>query len=296
MTKTRNLFGTSILSLFLVVWGLFMVCSGRVPNVYTESDLGLEEPQEESNVQETLATLDAEGQKLETEQRNEILQALGIEPGTGLSPTEEELLTEELFLDLQVEIAELEKLSKHKTQLIDSLKMELEEADHQLAALSNLVSQPATKKTMFASSSPTQTTPMGSTERVDRMTADGTGEASYQSALDDVYARRYDQAIDKFRALLRERTNSDLLDNCQYWIGECYYAKGNYLQAIVEFEKVFAYENNNKDDDAQFMIGLAYMRLGNSDLANIELQNLLAFYNNSEYISKAQIRLAELQI
>ena len=121
-------------------------------------------------------------------------------------------------------------------------------------------------------------------------------EYEYQGALDDVYSRNYGEAIAKFKALLRESTNHNLSDNCQYWIGESYYALGRYDMSIAEFEKVFAYDKNNKADDAQFMIGLAHIKLGDSGLAQLELNHLLSFYQNSEYVARAQREFSGLRI
>lgn len=121
-------------------------------------------------------------------------------------------------------------------------------------------------------------------------------EYEYQGALDDVYSRNYGQAIAKFKALLRESINHNLSDNCQYWIGESYYALGRYDVSIAEFERVFAYDKNNKADDAQFMIGLAHIKLGDSGLAQLELNHLLSFYQNSEYVARAQREFSGLRI
>jgi TolA-binding protein len=303
MSQLRKIIGTSTLSLFLVIWGLFMVCSGRVPDFATEDDwLTSEEGYEDygdyeedyvngesSDVTTQYTALDAEAAELEDAQKREILEALGIDPeGAGLSSKEEEdFLTEELFLDLEVEIAELEKMSKKKATMIDSLQLELAETDHQLMALRKLVSEPTSR---FVSS-------RKFTDSFRKANGASSEYAiSYQSALDDVYNRQYVKAISQFRELLRLRDTDNLADNAQYWIGESYYALGNFEQAVAEFEKVFAFENNNKADDAQFMIGMAYVKLGDPVSAQIELQNLLAFYKKSEYIAKAERQLFELNI
>ena len=81
-----------------------------------------------------------------------------------------------------------------------------------------------------------------------------------------------------------------------YWIGESHYALGNFESAITEFERVFAFDDNNKADDAQFMIGIAYIKLGDQHHAQLELKNLLAFYQDSEYISRAEQEFGGLNI
>jgi TolA-binding protein len=291
MSKLRKILGTSTLSLIVVIWGLSMVCSGRVPEMYTEDNWMTEENIEEndkSDLMKQLAALDDQATELEENQRREILAALGIEPGGArMTGGEEDFLTEELFLDLEVEIAELEELSKRKAAMIDSLKMEMDDVDLQLAALTNIVEPTPT---------PTPTPTRYAESMYKTNGAPSEYSMFYQDALDDVYTHNYVSAIAKFQQLLKEDSSNDLADNSQYWIGESYYALGNFEQAIAEFEKVYAFDNNNKSDDAQFMIGLAYLKIGDKNLAELELKNLLSFFNKSEYVTKAELRLTELNI
>ncbi len=303
MTELRRMLSTSVLSLLLVVWGLFTVCSGRVPDVNYDDDLLADGPTSQdtqfaqqgaetdnSELMSQLAQLDEGSNNLDDSQRNEILTALGISPsGSEISrKTEDDFLSEELFLDLEVEIADLEKASKHKAELEDSLRAEVQEADFQLHALNQVVGGvPA----QFASTTPV-------VRQAPAFTGGGNSDyaASYQDALNDVYARRFPDAIAKFRALLSQPDTDKLADNCQYWIGEAYYALGQYEVAIAEFEKVFAYDHNNKVDDAQFMIGLTYIKLGDLRTAGIELQNLMSFYQDSEYLARAEREFGDLNM
>lgn len=291
MSEVRRILSTSFISLLLVIWGLFMVCSGRVPTVAYDDEFADAESDysesENSDLMTQLAVLDEEATKLEDFQRREILEALGIDPsGAEMSAGEQDFLSEELFLDLEVEIAELEMLSGSKTEMLDSLRLEMQEADHQLAALSNLVDVP--NRSSFNLASTNQTAP--------RLQSNSEYAQYYQDALDDVYGKRFDKAIAKFQDLLRQNDSDNLADNAQYWIGECNYALGNYQLAIAEFERVFAFEKNNKIDDAQFMIGLAYIKAGDPRLAQLELSNLLAFYQDSEYIARAEQEFLGLNI
>ncbi|MCH8980938.1 tetratricopeptide repeat protein [candidate division KSB1 bacterium] len=291
MSEVRRILSTSFISLLLMIWGLFMVCSGRVPTVayddeFADSENGYSES-ENSDLMTQLAFLDEKPTKLEDFQRREILEALGIDPsGADMSADEQDFLSEELFLDLEVEIAELEKLSGSRNSMLDSLRLEMQEADHQLAALSNLVDVPKGSNFNFASTN--QTAP--------RLKSNSEYAQYYQDALDDVYGKRFDQAIVKFQELLRQSDSDNLADNAQYWIAECNYALGNYQVAIAEFERVFAFENNNKTDDAQFMIGIAYLKAGDPRLAQLELSNLLAFYQDSEYVARAEREFLGLNI
>ncbi len=298
MSHLRKILGTSLLSLFMVIWGLFWVCSGRVPEVNYDDEFAETNgnyTSEESDLMQQLAMLDDQTTNLQPEQKAEILQALGVDPEAAETQrkSEEEFLTEELFLDFEVEIAELERLTRQKQAVIDSLKGEIEEVDQELAALTNRlgVTEPtfASKDTKGLNVAPVSSVSY----------ANGSSsvyELSYQSALDDVYSHNYQRAIEKFKALLRQDNRNHLADNCQYWIGECYYGLRNYEVAIAEFEKVFAFDDSNKSDDAQYMIGMSYLRIGQRQLAELELSNLLTFYGSSEYAARAERKLLDLNI
>ncbi|MBT4482990.1 MAG: tetratricopeptide repeat protein, partial [Candidatus Latescibacteria bacterium] len=91
--------------------------------------------------------------------------------------------------------------------------------------------------------------------------------ASYKGARDEYYSRRYESAISGFTELLTVAPNNDLADNAQYWIGECYYAIGNFEKALDAFEKVFNFPDSNKLSDAQIKLGLTYLKLGNTNNA-----------------------------
>ena len=100
-----------------------------------------------------------------------------------------------------------------------------------------------------------------------------------------------ENSLDGFKYLLTIQSNYDLLDNCQYWIGEIYFKMKKYHSAIIEFEKVFDYINSNKYDDSLYKLSKCYINLNNDKQANFELNKLINNYPNSEYVKKAQLIL-----
>ncbi len=110
----------------------------------------------------------------------------------------------------------------------------------------------------------------------------------YNEAFQFYKDHQYLEAIQKFKNLISENSNHKLSDNCQYWIGECYYDMKNYEQAIISFEKVFSFTDSNKDDDAQLKLGICYHRLNQNDKAKEEFQRLITYYPDSEYVSVAR--------
>ncbi len=121
-------------------------------------------------------------------------------------------------------------------------------------------------------------------------------KASYDAALQDRKDKKYERAIEKFKDILVLAPLSNLADNAQYWIGESYYALGDYTQALVSFQNVFKYQNTEKDDDAQLMIGYCYLRLEHKDKAIEEFSKMIEKFPNSEWVKKAKLILEKLQV
>ena len=120
--------------------------------------------------------------------------------------------------------------------------------------------------------------------RTDRFNAPKT----YRAAKANYDNHGYDKALGQFTEILTTAPYSDLADNAQYWIGECYYGLGKFHQALTEFTKVFAYSKTEKDDDSQLKIGRCYMDLGEKDKALLAFQKVLDDYPESEYVGDAQ--------
>jgi len=121
-----------------------------------------------------------------------------------------------------------------------------------------------------------------------------TYKANYDVALAQYQAKKYQSAITIFEQLIGVSKKHDLSDNCQYWIGECYFALGNYQQSLSDFQKVFHYSKSNKNDDAQFKIGRCFMLLGNKKKAMDAFEKVISNFPESEYVSKAKDYLKNL--
>ena len=113
-------------------------------------------------------------------------------------------------------------------------------------------------------------------------------EAKYIKSLAHYQNGEWNASLDGFKYLLQADSNHDKADNCQYWIGEVYFALKDYPRSIKEFEKVFTFPGTNKADDAQLKLGLCYVNIGKIDKAKQEFENLLEFYPNSEYYKRSQ--------
>jgi len=97
----------------------------------------------------------------------------------------------------------------------------------------------------------------------------------------------FDASLDKFRFLLENNISKDLADNCQFWIGQIFFSKKDYISAIEEFNKVLQYKDSNKKSESIYKIGLSYIKTGYNDKAKVMFQKIIEDYPKSKYYSKA---------
>jgi tol-pal system protein YbgF len=182
-----------------------------------------------------------------------------------------------------VSIAKIEELENRQALLVEAFK----DLQAQISAIEVMPQVRAGRKP-----GSTATFNPSSSEGILKTTSE---YESYNNGLKAFNSRNYEQAIGLFNETLTKYPNGTYGDNCQYWIGEGYYAMGDFASAIGAFKKVFAYANSSKADDAQLKIGLCHLKLGQYGPAKLELQALIERYPGSEYVGKAKKYLAEIK-
>jgi len=86
--------------------------------------------------------------------------------------------------------------------------------------------------------------------------------ATYGAAMRDYRKRKFTRAMLKFGNVLSVPRPHDLKDNAQYWIGECWYGRGDYERALTEFKNVSVlYPKGNKVLHARIKTAYCYYRL-----------------------------------
>ena len=118
----------------------------------------------------------------------------------------------------------------------------------------------------------------------------------YNESLRHVQNGDFDFAVVGLTMLIRDDPHNRLADNSQYWLGECYYSKMEFIRAISEFENVFNFPGTDKNDDAQLKIGMSYLAMNNIVDAKIQFQKLLDVYPNSEYAISARDHLEQISL
>jgi tol-pal system protein YbgF len=117
---------------------------------------------------------------------------------------------------------------------------------------------------------------------------------SYEDALSKFYAKRYQEAIEQFNALVAQFPDHSLASNCAYWVGESHFGAANYRDSINAFNKVLSYPKSLKKDDALLMLGRAHLQLNQKDEARQAFNRLISEYPTSEFVGKAEAWLNKM--
>ena len=90
----------------------------------------------------------------------------------------------------------------------------------------------------------------------------------YDAGYNYLMASDYVSAEATFRSFLRNHPQDPLSGNAQYWLGETFFARGDYRKAAHEFLKGYkTYKTSAKAPDNLLKLGMSLQRLGQSEAA-----------------------------
>ncbi len=116
----------------------------------------------------------------------------------------------------------------------------------------------------------------------------------YSLAYNDYIQGNYELAIQGFLDFLALYKDSELADNAQYYIGDCYFNQGNYEDAIKAFAQVSTlFSKGDKAPAALLKSGLAYLNMKDNQSAVNQFQEVINKYPDSP---EANIATQQLQI
>lgn len=118
----------------------------------------------------------------------------------------------------------------------------------------------------------------------------------YNQSYKDYMSGNYDLAIEGFYNYLRQSPTGNLAPNALYWIGECYYSKGDYAKSVTVFESVtIDYPKSDKIVSAFLKMGYGYEKLKNNDMAKLYFKKVVEQFPYSSEASLAKVRLTDLK-
>jgi tol-pal system protein YbgF len=105
-----------------------------------------------------------------------------------------------------------------------------------------------------------------------------------------------DGARQGFAAFLRDYENSDLSPNARYWLGEAYYGKKDYKQAIDWYDRVeLDFPRSEKVPAAILKKGYAYLAMKDKKRASSAFTQVVTLYPRSPEAGKASDKLSQLK-
>ena len=111
----------------------------------------------------------------------------------------------------------------------------------------------------------------------------------YETARKDLSGGNLDLALQGFNEYLKYFDNTEYAPNAQFYIGQIYYNKSDFENAIRAFDLVLEhYQENPKTPDATYMKGMAQLKSGERTKAGQEFLNVIQKYPKSEVAPKAR--------
>jgi tol-pal system protein YbgF len=118
----------------------------------------------------------------------------------------------------------------------------------------------------------------------------------YETTLASFKRAEYDQALIAFKRFIEKHPKSDLADNAQFWIGECYMGLKQYDQAILAYQQVIVkYSKGNKVPNAMLRQAVAFHEIKDNIGAKILLRKIVREYPNSSEAKIASSILKKLK-
>ncbi|MCU1274996.1 MAG: Tetratricopeptide 2 repeat protein, partial [Bryobacterales bacterium] len=118
------------------------------------------------------------------------------------------------------------------------------------------------------------------------------GEMLYQNANRDRLGGKNDLAVQEFNDYLKYYPEAPLAPAAQFWIGNIYFAQGDYENAVKAFDAVLErFPANNKTPDAMLWKGKALVKLDKRNAGANEFRELVRRYPGSEAATSARAQL-----
>ena len=120
-------------------------------------------------------------------------------------------------------------------------------------------------------------------------------ETTYTNAYKDYLGGKYDLAMQEFTEYLKYFSNTQFASNVQFYIGDIYYRRQDFPNALQAFDNVLErFPDGNKTADAHYMKGVVLMALGRNDSAAREFRDVYTSYPDTDLAAKAKARLKDL--
>jgi tol-pal system protein YbgF len=120
-------------------------------------------------------------------------------------------------------------------------------------------------------------------------------ETLYSNAYRDYLGGNYDLALQEFSDFVKYFNETQFAPNSQFYIGNIYYKKQDYPNALNAFDAVLEhYTDNPKTAGAHFWKGKTLLAMGKRDAAAKEFREIVSKYPTSDVAPQAKTELRNL--
>lgn len=134
------------------------------------------------------------------------------------------------------------------------------------------------------------------TTAINNQPALSSDQDDYDIAFAHLRAGRFLESARAFEDFIQKYPNNELTDNAYYWLGESYYVKRQYPQALAAFQTLTEkFPASRKAPDSWLKIGYSYYEMDDVSKASENLQRVINSYPNTSIARLAQNRLRQLQ-
>jgi tol-pal system protein YbgF len=117
----------------------------------------------------------------------------------------------------------------------------------------------------------------------------------YNTALADFTAGQWALCIDGFSTYLRSFARTDLGDDAQWYIGECYQQDGKFSEAVDAYNRVItSFPKGDRVPDAYYKRGIALSAIGQTDRARESFETLMKAYPDHDMARMAKQQIDRL--
>lgn len=192
---------------------------------------------------------------------------------------------------------EIEELRNADTQARESARNQYLDLDGRITRLEGGTVRPDASAPVQASG---ETPAQANGANADGASSEGTvsavpagGEkAAYDASMKLLKAGQYVASARGFRAFLAAFPHSALAPNAQYWLGESYYATGNFPLAAEQFKALAEnHPTHNKAGGALLKLGMSQAEMKQNTQARATWKRVVDNYAGSDAAKQAQMRL-----
>jgi tol-pal system protein YbgF len=121
------------------------------------------------------------------------------------------------------------------------------------------------------------------------------GDMLYQNANRDRLGGKMDLALQEYQEYVKLYGDGPLAPAAEYWVGDLYFAQGDYDNALRAFDQVLErYPANNKTPDALLMKGKTLVKLDKRNAGASDFRELIKRYPGSDAAVKARAQLKQM--